>query len=123
VAYKTNFSHFTNTTTGTKNIVNTIDQFNQKGTLSINVFNNVYVNLSAEQIFTQQSSQPNLSYVFADANLKYRILKLKTDLEFNINNITNVKSFETLNVSANSLSNANYNILGRIALLKASFNF
>jgi hypothetical protein len=123
VAYKTNFSHFTNTTTGTKNIVNTIDQFNQKGTLSMNVFNNVYVNLSAEQIFTQQSSQPNLSYVFADANLKYRILKLKTDLEFNINNITNVKSFETLNVSANSLSNANYNILGRIALLKASFNF
>jgi hypothetical protein len=123
VAYKTNFSHFINTTTGTRTIVNTIDQFNQKGTLSMNVFNNVYVNLSAEQIYTQQSAQQNLSYMFADANVRYRIIKLKTDIEFNLNNITNVKTFETLNVSANSLSSANYNILGRIALLKAVFNF
>ena len=123
VAYKTNLSHFINTTTGTRTIVNTIDQFNQKGTLSMNVFNNVYVNLSAEQIYTQQSSQQNLSYVFTDANVRYRIIKLKTDIEFNLNNITNVKTFETLNVSANSLSSANYNILGRIALLKAVFNF
>ena len=123
VAYKTNFSHFTNTTKGIRTIVNTINQFNQKGTLSMNVFNNVYVNLSAEQIYTQQSAQQNLSYVFADVNVRYRIIKLKTDIEFNLNNITDVKTFETLNVSANSLSSANYNILGRIALLKAVFNF
>lgn len=121
--YKGNYSHILSRTTSAIAIKNTINQFNQKGTLSINAFNNIYLNFSAEQIYTKQSAQKDLSYVFTDFNLKYRWIKYKTDLELNFNNIGNIKTFETVFVSANSLSRGQYQILGRIILLKTTFNF
>ncbi|WP_316797413.1 TonB-dependent receptor [Pedobacter agri] len=98
-------------------------QLRQQSTISITTFQNVYVNLSAEHLFTQQANQPNLKYLFADANVKYKILKLKTDLEFGITNLANIKQFDAVYLSANALTTGTYLIPGRVAMLKATFNF
>ncbi|MCY1561981.1 hypothetical protein D9M68_993090 [compost metagenome] len=74
-------------------------------------------------MFTRQSGQANLSYLFADFNARYRFTKLKTDLEFSLTNLANVKKFEAINVTANALTNGTYYIPGRVAMLKATFNF
>ncbi|RZL54182.1 MAG: TonB-dependent receptor, partial [Pedobacter sp.] len=80
-------------------------------------------NFSAEHIYTHQSSQPDLKYLFADFNVRYKVLKLKTDLEFGVTNLANVKRFEAINVSANSLTVGTYEIPGRVAMFKATFNY
>ncbi|MCZ4245816.1 TonB-dependent receptor [Pedobacter punctiformis] len=98
-------------------------QLRQQSTLSFTTFKNVFVNLSAEHLFTHQSSQPNLKYLFADANIKYKLEKMKTDLEFGLTNLTNIKTFDAVYLSANSLTSGSYLIPGRVAMLKARFNF
>jgi len=98
-------------------------QLRQQSALAITTVRNVYLNLSAEHLFTHQSNQPNLKYLFADMNVKYKILKMKTDLEFGITNLTNIKQFDAIYLSANSLTTGTYLIPGRVAMLKATFNF
>lgn len=98
-------------------------QLRQQSTLAFATVQNVYLNLSVEHLFTNQSNQPNLKYLFADANMKYKILKFKTDIEFGITNLANIKRFDAIYISANSLTTGTYLIPGRVAMLKATFNF
>ena len=98
-------------------------QLRQQAGLTATMFKSVFLNLSAEHIFTQQSSQPDLKYLFADFNIRYKLLKIKTDLEFGITNLANVKRFEAINVTANSLTVGTYEIPGRVAMVKATFNY
>jgi len=95
----------------------------QQSALAITTVRNLYLNLSAEHLLTRQSSQPDLKYLFADANMRYKWLKMKTDIEFGISNLTNIKSFDAIYISANSLTTGTYAIPGRVAMLKATFNF
>ena len=98
-------------------------QLRQQSTLAITTFRNVYINLSAEHLFTHQSTQPNLKYLFADMTIKYKYLKMKTDFEFGITNLANIKSFDAVYLSANSLTTGTYYIPGRVAMLKGTFSF
>lgn len=98
-------------------------QLRQLSTLTFTAFKKVFTNISAEHMFTQQTGQANLSYLFADFNARYRFTKLKTDLEFSVTNLANIKKFEAINVTANALTNGTYYIPGRVAMLKATFNF
>lgn len=98
-------------------------QWRQQSTLAITTVKNVYLNLSGEHIFTRQSKQPDLNYLFADANVRYRLLKMKTDLEFGITNLANIKTFDAINLSANALTTGSYVIPGRIGMIKMRFNF
>jgi hypothetical protein len=121
-SYNGTFSNNINKAKGT-GVSTNYQQLRQQSGLAITMFKSVFLNLSAEHIFTHQSSQPDLKYLFADINLRYKVLKLKTDLEFGITNIANVKQFEAINVSANSLTIGRYEIPGRVAMLKATFNY
>ena len=56
-------------------------------------------------------------------NLKYKYLKMKTDFEFGITNLANIKSFDAVYLSANSLTTGTYYIPGRVAMLKGTFSF
>jgi len=98
-------------------------QLRQQSGLTVIMLKSVFINLSAEHIFTKQSSQPDLKYLFADLNIRYKVLKLKTDFEFGITNLANVKSFEAINVTANSLTVGTYQIPGRVAMFRATFNY
>ncbi|RZL68477.1 MAG: hypothetical protein EOO93_03715 [Pedobacter sp.] len=98
-------------------------QLRQQSGFAITMLKSVFLNFSAEHIFTKQSSQPDLKYLFADFNIRYKVLKLKTDLEFGITNLANVKNFEAINVTANSLTVGTYQIPGRVAMFRATFNY
>lgn len=127
----TNFMNFSYTGTYTvsnnkssvSNISNKFQQLRQQSSLTFTTFKSVFINVAAEHIFTHQLDQPNLSYLFADFNIRYKLMKLKTDLEFGVTNLANVKKFEAINLSANSLTSGTYYIPGRVAMLKATFNF
>ena len=122
-SYSAVYSTNNNTVEIEKAVTTNFQQLRQQSTLSFTTVKNVYINLSAEHLFTHQNTQPNLSYLFADANIKYKLLKLKTDLEFGITNLANIKTFDAVTLSANSLTKGSYSIPGRVAILRARFNF
>jgi hypothetical protein len=104
-------------------ITTNFQQLRQQTSVAIATVSNVYLNLSAEHLFTHQASQPNLNYLFADANVKYKIMKFKTDFEFGVTNLANIKRFDAIYLSANSLTTGTFLIPGRVAMLKATFSF
>ncbi|MFF5382265.1 TonB-dependent receptor [Pedobacter suwonensis] len=122
-SYAANFAIIDNKAIVANGIKTNIKQLRQQSALAITTIKNLYVNLSAEHLFTRQSSQPDLKYIFADANLRYKWLKMKTDIEFGITNLTNIKRFDAIYLSANALTTGTYIIPGRVAMLKATFNF
>lgn len=112
----------------TKSIANGIENFElqqlrQHSKIDATIFKKLTFSLSANHIFIHQKEQKNLNYLFTDINLKYKWLKIKTDFEFGVNNITNIKIFSTYFIDANSFTSSNYNIPGRYALLRAVFAF
>lgn len=122
-SYAANFAVTDNKAMVAGGVKTNFKQLRQQSALAITTFKNLYVNLSAEHLFTRQSSQPDLKYLFADANLRYKWLKMKTDLEFGVTNLTNIKRFDAIYLSANSLTTGTYDIPGRVAMLKATLNF
>lgn len=120
--YNGTFSNNKNKTSS-NGISTNYQQLRQQAGLTVTMLKSVFLNFSAEHIFTQQSTQPDLKYLFADFNVRYKLLKIKTDLEFGITNLANVKRFEAINVSANALTVGTYQIPGRVAMLKATFNY
>jgi hypothetical protein len=122
-SYLANFAITDNKAKVADAIKTNFQQLRQQSTLAITTVKNVYINLSAEHLFTHQSTQPNLKYLFADMNVKYKLLKMKTDLEFGVTNLANIKRFDAIYLSANSLTTGTYYIPGRVAMLKATFNF
>ena len=122
-SYAANFAITDNKAMVPDGIKTNFKQLRQQAALAITTVRNLYLNLSAEHLLTRQSSQPDLKYLFADANMRYKWLKMKTDIEFGITNLTNIKSFDAIYLSANSLTTGTYAIPGRVAMLKATFNF
>jgi len=120
-SYDMNYAVSGNKTENTTTSTNTA--LVQKSTLSFTTVKNVYFNVSGDYLYTYRPGQPNLKYVFADMNINYRLLKLKTDIMFSVNNIANVKTYTSIISSANSLTTGTYAIPGRVGMLKATFNF
>ncbi|KKX49890.1 hypothetical protein [Sphingobacterium sp. IITKGP-BTPF85] len=79
--------------------------------------------LSARNTYSHQPGLKDFNYVFFDTFLRYRHKKLKTDFELNLTNLANVKKFETYYISANMQTHNQYELRGRMAVLKAVFNF
>jgi hypothetical protein len=122
-SYNATYAISTNKTTSANAIKNNNQQLRQQSAITATAFKSVFMTLSAEHIFTHQTTQPDLSYLFADFNVRYKLQKLKTDLEFGITNLANIKKFEANYLSANSFSSGTYYIPGRVAMMKATFNF
>ncbi|WP_316784848.1 TonB-dependent receptor [Pedobacter frigiditerrae] len=122
-SYNATFAISTNKTTSASAIKNNNQQLRQQSSITATAFKSVFMTLSAEHIFTHQTTQPDLKYLFADFNVRYRFIKLKTDLEFGVTNLANIKKFEANYLSANSFSSGTYYIPGRVAMMKATFNF
>ncbi|HEY4322442.1 MAG TPA: carboxypeptidase-like regulatory domain-containing protein [Mucilaginibacter sp.] len=99
-----------------------IDQLLQQATVNYDPVESVQFKLSGEHYFTRQQGNPDLKYFFADASAKFRISKWKTDLELSAVNFLNVKTYNALYLSANTLMESSYTLPGRIILLKLMFN-
>jgi hypothetical protein len=99
-----------------------INQLLQQASINYNPTANLQFKLSGEHYFTRQQGNPDLKYFFADAVAKFRIEKWKTDLELSAVNFLNIKTYNALYLSANTLTASSYTLPGRIILLKLLFN-
>jgi len=99
-----------------------IKQLVQQAELNYNPSDNLQFKLSGEHYITYQSQANELKYFFADASMKFRIEKWKTDLQLDANNFLNVKTYNALNLSANTFTASSYTLPGRIVMLRMIFN-
>ncbi|WP_310099546.1 TonB-dependent receptor [Mucilaginibacter pocheonensis] len=99
-----------------------IYQMQQQASVNYNPVENVQFRLSGEHYFTRQKGNPDLKYFFADASAKFKINKWKTDFELSAVNFLNVKTYNALYLSANTLTASSYALPGKIILIKAFFN-
>lgn len=89
----------------------------------ITLFKGFHMRVSGRHLFSQQQNLKDINYLFLDTFMRYTYKKWKTDFELNITNIGNIKKFETYNINANMQSQNNYELRGRMAILKAVFDF
>jgi len=122
-SYNGNYTLSSNRPLTTDDLKTSFSQLRQKSTLALTCFQNVFLNLSAEHLLSVQADQPNLKFLFTDANIKYRIAKIKTDIELSVTNIGNIQNYEAAYLSSNSFTRGVYQIQGRIVMLKTAFNF
>lgn len=101
---------------------NQINQLVHQAILNYDPVEALQFKLSAEHYFTRQQGNPDLQCFFADASLKYRPVKLKIDFQLSTVNLLNVKTYNALYLSANTLMASSYTLPGRIILLKVLFN-
>ena len=99
-----------------------VDQLLQQASVNYDPVDDVQFNLSGEHYFTRQQGNPDLKYFFADASVKFRVNKWKTDLELSAVNFLNVKTYNALYLSANTLTASSYTLPGRIIMIKMMFN-
>ncbi|WPU91880.1 TonB-dependent receptor [Mucilaginibacter sabulilitoris] len=99
-----------------------VDQVVQKASVNYDPVDAVQLNLSGEHYFTWQKGNPDLKYFFADASVKFRVSPWKTDFELRTLNFLNVKTYNALYLSANTLMASSYSLPGRIILIKVLFN-
>lgn len=98
-------------------------QLRQLAELSFMPVKDLFLNLSAEHLYTKQSGQDRLSYVFSDLSARYKVNKINTDFEFGISNLGNIKTYRTVYLSGNAFTSGTYQIPGRIAMFKAALTF
>jgi len=99
-----------------------INQLQQQASLYYNPTDELQFKFAGVHYFTRQQRNPDLKYFFADASAKFKIKKWKTDFELSAVNFLNVKTYNALYLSANTLTANSYALPGRIVLLKVLFN-
>jgi len=100
-----------------------ITQLQHQGSVNYNPLNNLFLKLSGDHYYTNQSLGGNLNYSFADFSARYKINKRNTDLELTMLNIFDTKTYSAPFLSANNFTNSVYQLPGRMVTLKASFTF
>ena len=94
----------------------------QQAAINYNPTERLEFKLAGDDYYTHTGTLNNQKYVFADASVRYKLKKLKTDFELSANNLFDTKKYNALYLSANNFTSNTYTIPGRIILLKATFN-
>ncbi len=99
-----------------------IDQLQQQASVNYVPMDELQFKLAGEHYFTRQRGNADLKYFFVDASAKFRIKSWKTDFELSAVNFLNVKTYNALYLSANTLTAGSCTLPGRIILVKVMFN-
>ncbi|MDP9048712.1 MAG: hypothetical protein M3N14_11280, partial [Bacteroidota bacterium] len=99
-----------------------VKQIIQQGSINYNPVTNLLFKLSGDDYLTYQQQQKDLKYFFADASARYRLKKLKTDVELSALNFLNVKNYNAIYLAANTYTASSYALPGRIVMVKFLFN-
>ncbi|MEO6981135.1 MAG: carboxypeptidase regulatory-like domain-containing protein [Mucilaginibacter sp.] len=94
----------------------------QQAAINYNPTEKLEFKLAGDDYYTHTGTLNNQKYIFADASVRYKLTRLKTDFELSANNLFDTKKYNALYLSANNFTSNTYNIPGRIILLKATFN-
>ena len=99
-----------------------MQRYDQSLSLLYSPFRSTFLRLNGRHQRTHQPQSEDISYFFADANIRYKLNKWNTDIELSVTNLANVKEYETYSLSANQFSYSRYDLRGRMAVLKLTFN-
>ncbi len=97
-------------------------QFDQSIGVTYSPFKNTFLRISGRHQYTHQASLADISYFFMDTHVRYRLNRWRTDMELDLTNLADVTSYETYSLSANQFGYSHYNLRGRMAVLKVTFN-
>ncbi|MBB2148276.1 carboxypeptidase-like regulatory domain-containing protein [Pedobacter gandavensis] len=101
------------------NINSKTKRFDQNLNIGFAPVNRLFVNLLGRHIYGSQSS---VNYLFTDIQARYKLVKWRTDLELNISNLGNLKTYEVFSLSSNQFFLSRYEIRGRMGMIRATFN-
>ncbi|MBD1392749.1 TonB-dependent receptor [Mucilaginibacter glaciei] len=93
----------------------------QQGSVSYIATDNLYFSLSGDHYYTHQQQSNDLKYMFADASVRYKLKKVKADVELSAQNLFNTTTYSALYLSANTFTQSSYTIPGRFMLAKLTF--
>jgi hypothetical protein len=82
-----------------------------------------YVKGTGTNEFNHNNLGLNVNYTFVDFSARYRLVKSKIDIQFDLNNITDILNYQSVLSNINTQSTLNYPLRGRLALLKVFFIF
>lgn len=99
-----------------------IRRFEQNLALSYSPVQSMFFRVTGRHQFVQQPSMEDLSYYFLDAKIRYTLTRHKMDFDLDLSNLANVRNYETFSLTANEFSHSQYQLRGRMAVLKVSFN-
>lgn len=104
-------------------VIQQIRKWQQNLDFNIIATNNLYFKLSGEYYFTHSPYSQDTKFLFLDATCTVKLNKLKTDIDFSLNNLANVKAYTVLSVSSNSIVENTYNLRPRMALVRFLYRF
>ncbi|OOQ59160.1 hypothetical protein BC343_28780 [Mucilaginibacter pedocola] len=119
-SYKANYNQTTSRSSAVAGS-SRVRQLFQQASVNYNPFGNLFATVAADHYYTRQQDN-DFKYIFADATLKYKFNKIKSDLELTAQNLFNTKRYDALYLSANTLTSSSYAIPGRFLLVKFTFN-
>ncbi|MBK1442086.1 carboxypeptidase regulatory-like domain-containing protein [Parapedobacter sp. ISTM3] len=96
--------------------------FDQTVSVSYSPFRSTFLRVNGRHQYTSQAQLNDISYFFADANIRYTLAKWRTDIELNLTNLADVTAYETYSLSANRLGYSHYQLRGSMAVLKVIFS-
>ncbi|SKA10068.1 carboxypeptidase-like regulatory domain-containing protein [Sediminibacterium ginsengisoli] len=102
-------------------VISKMNRIDQQVSLSNASVRNLFITLKAAHSHSRQAAMMPIGYFFADANLRYKAVKWRTDIELDVSNLFNVQQYETYQLTANMFSASRYDIRGRMAILRATF--
>jgi len=85
-------------------------------------FKNGFMRVNVRNLATFQTNMKNASYTFIDFFTRYKVNKWKMDVELEVNNLANIKNYRTYLMSANMISQNEFELRGRTILLRTVFN-
>jgi hypothetical protein len=78
----------------------------------------LHVRLSGRNLYTQRPSFPSMNYWFGDALVRYKLTRWKADLELEVQNLTNVKQFESYQLNSYQSNHSRYVLNGRMGIVR-----
>ena len=85
-------------------------------------FQNGFMRVNIRNLATFQTDMKNASYTFIDFFARYKVNKWKMDFELEMNNLANIKNYRTYMMTANMISQHEFELRGRTVLLRTVFN-
>lgn len=99
-----------------------IQRYDQSLSLNYSPWAYLYLRVSGRHQYISQPAMDDLSYFFMDAKARYTLKKWRTDFDLDLTNLANVKQYETFSLTANQFAHSQYQLRGRMLVLKATFN-
>jgi len=123
ISYRLNASRTTSKTPIAGSGSAVIIQLQHQGAINYNPLSNLFLKLSGDHYYSNQSLRNDLNYSFADFSARYKLNKMKTDIELNVLNLFDTKTYSSPILTANNFTNSIYTLPGRMMTMKVAFNF